>query len=219
MPSKMPVGAIIPRSRLQCPLLAGPGTKRLLLKDDQAMAGPLLRAAEQLAENNQHLIGSCDFYRTGPTSLDFFREAGWMIRADSQFHWRNRGLSQLLTIFWRHLSSRKRKAIRRERRKAQEAGRDYHAMFPAMISAPTHWDHFWQSSIRIPGRANGGRPISRARLLTCCMPENGREAAAHSGAGQDGTCRWRGRSECDRRRHSCTGAIGDAARDIPFSAF
>ncbi|WP_430427236.1 GNAT family N-acetyltransferase [Parasphingorhabdus sp.] len=130
-------GQYYPKIQIASPFSPVPGP-RLLLRD-KAMAVPLLRAAEQLAQNNQ--ISSVHATFIDADQLDYFREAGWMIRADSQFHWSNDGYSSF-DDFLAALSSRKRKAIRKERMKAVESVEIMHLTGDEIL--PEHWDYFWE---------------------------------------------------------------------------
>lgn len=130
-------GQYYPKIQIASPFSPVPGPR--LLMRDETMALPLLRAAEQLAENNQlssvHATFVCE------DQLDHFGEAGWMIRADSQFHWRNDNYANF-EDFLAALASRKRKAIRRERARAQEAVEIVHLSGEDI--QPKHWDYFWE---------------------------------------------------------------------------
>ena len=72
--------------------------------------------------------------------LELFRAAGWLTRVGTQFHWQNRDYADF-EGFLGALSSRKRKAIRKERTGAQEAVR-IEQISGADIT-PEHWDAFW----------------------------------------------------------------------------
>ena len=76
-----------------------------------------------------------------PAQLPLFEAAGWLARSDIQFHWLNRGYASF-DDFLGALSSRKRKAIRKERLAAQD-GVEIRALTGADIR-PEHWDAFWQ---------------------------------------------------------------------------
>jgi uncharacterized protein len=130
-------GQYYPKIQIAAPFSPVPGP-RLLLRDE-TMALPLLRAAEQLAENNN--ISSVHATFVDDNQIGVFREAGWLIRADSQFHWRNDDY-QDFDDFLAALSSRKRKAIKKERRKAREAVRIVHLSGDEIQSL--HWDYFWE---------------------------------------------------------------------------
>lgn len=130
-------GQYYPKIQIASPFSPVPGP-RLLLRDE-TMALPLLRAAEQLAENNN--ISSVHATFVEDNQIGVFREAGWLIRADSQFHWRNDDY-QNFDDFLAALSSRKRKAIKKERRKAKEAVKIVHLSDDDI--QPVHWDYFWE---------------------------------------------------------------------------
>ncbi len=130
-------GQYYPKIQIASPFSPVPGP-RLLLRDE-ALAVPLLRAAEQLAANNG--ISSVHATFVTENQLDFFREAGWMIRSDSQFHWRNNGYTEFQD-FLDALSSRKRKAIKKERRNAQEAAEIIHVSGGDITAE--YWDYFWE---------------------------------------------------------------------------
>lgn len=130
-------GQYYPKIQIASPFSPVPGP-RILVRDN-AFAAPLLRAAEQLAENNG--ISSVHATFVTANQLDLFRDAGWMIRADSQFHWCNNGYEDF-DGFLAALSSRKRKAIRRERRKARENVDIVHLVGDEIQSH--HWDYFWE---------------------------------------------------------------------------
>ncbi len=130
-------GRYYPKIQISSPFspVSGP---RLLLRD-AAMALPILRAAEQLAQSNG--ISSVHATFIAEDQLDYFRDAGWLIRADSQFHWYNHGYEDF-DQFLATLTSRKRKAIRRERSKAQSTVEIIHLAGNEIKSR--HWDYFWE---------------------------------------------------------------------------
>jgi hypothetical protein len=70
-----------------------------------------------------------------------FREAGCLERIGAQYHWFNRGYRDF-EEFLSALASRKRKAIRRERREAQESGLSIVRLEGDGIREE-HWDAFW----------------------------------------------------------------------------
>jgi predicted N-acyltransferase len=62
-------------------------------------------------------------------------------RTTQQFHWRNEGYADF-DAFLASLSSRKRKAIRKERERAQSFGGEIEVLTGDAIH-PEHWDAFW----------------------------------------------------------------------------
>jgi uncharacterized protein len=86
--------------------------------------------------------------------------AGLLARSTQQFHWENRGYTDF-DAFLAELSSRKRKAIRKERRTAQGFGGDIVALTGDAIE-PAHWDAFWRF-YQDTGSRKWGRPyLTRA---------------------------------------------------------
>ena len=67
-------------------------------------------------------------------------EAGWLLRTGQQFHWENRGYATF-EDFLGALSSRKRKAIKRERRAVVEAGIEVRPLMGGEVTA-AEWDQF-----------------------------------------------------------------------------
>ena len=130
-------GSYYPKLQIAVPFTPAMGPR--LLVRDAALAVPLLRAAEQLCRLNDLSSAHATFVEEAQIPL--FEEAGWLIRSDIQFHWRNRGFASF-DDFLSLLSSRKRKAIRKERQAAQE-GVDIRRLRGSAI-LPEHWDAFWE---------------------------------------------------------------------------
>src|SRR5690606_22676819 len=129
-------GAYYPKLQIAAPFT--PATGPRLLLEDEAYAAPPLRAAESLCR--RHGFSSAHATFMDPAQLPLFERAGWLPRSDIQFHWLNRGYAAF-DDFLAALSSRKRKAIRKERQAAQ-AGVEIRAFAGAAIR-PDHWDAFW----------------------------------------------------------------------------
>jgi len=94
---------------------------RLLLRPDAppAAEGTLIAAMVELARRSK--VSS--LHVTFPTRGEWERlgAAGFLQRTGQQFHWENDGYASF-DAFLEALNSRKRKAIRRERRDALEGG-------------------------------------------------------------------------------------------------
>jgi hypothetical protein len=129
-------GAYYPKLQIAAPFT--PATGPRLLLSNPAYAAPLLRAAETLCR--RHGFSSAHATFIEPEQLALFERAGWQARSDIQFHWFNRGYASF-EEFLGQLSSRKRKAIRKERLAAQE-GVEIRALTGTKIR-PEHWDVFW----------------------------------------------------------------------------
>ena len=130
-------GQYYPKLQIAVPFTPATGPRLLLC--DEAYAAPLLRAAETLCAQNGLSSAHATFIEPGQRHL--FERAGWLPRADIQFHWHNRGYGRF-EDFLADLSSRKRKDLRKERARAQE-GVTIRRLSGAEIR-PEHWDAFWE---------------------------------------------------------------------------
>lgn len=129
-------GSYYPKLQIAVPFTPATGPRLLLA--DPALAAPLLRATEQVCEENG--LSSAHATFIAPEQVPLFEAAGWLIRSDIQFHWENRGYASF-DDFLGALSSRKRKDIRKERAAAQEGVEIRHLTGAAIL--PEHWDAFW----------------------------------------------------------------------------
>jgi uncharacterized protein len=129
-------GQYYPKLQIAAPFSPVPGP-RILIKD-MSLAPMLLAAAEAVVKQNglssAHATFVCE------AQLQLFRDAGWLIRTGSQFHWANAGYSTF-DDFLSALSSRKRKAIRKERAAAQSAV-EIEILRGDEIRGE-HWDAYW----------------------------------------------------------------------------
>ena len=128
--------------KLQCAVPFTPVTgRRLLARPD---AGPdlraaLLTAATQMAERSG--ISSLHVTFCTKEECDIGTAAGLLPRLTQQFHWLNRSYTTF-DDFLARLSSRKRKAIRKERAVAKSFGGTIRRLTGTEIR-PEHWDAFW----------------------------------------------------------------------------
>jgi predicted N-acyltransferase len=129
-------GSYYPKLQIAVPFTPANGPRLLLA--DPVYAAPMLRAAEALCQ--RHGFSSAHATFIEPAQLPLFERAGWQPRSDIQFHWLNRGYANF-DDFLAQLSSRKRKAIRKERVAAQQ-GVEIRALTGTEIR-PEHWDAFW----------------------------------------------------------------------------
>jgi len=151
-------GRYYPKLQIASPFSPVPGP-RLLLRNP-ALAPALLSAAESLVRVNG--LSSAHATFVAPEQVPLFESFGWLIRIGNQFHWQNRGY-QDFDDFLGALASRKRKAIRRERRQAQDAV-SISRLTGADIQ-PRHWDAFWQFYIDT-GARKWGRPYLTRKAFT-----------------------------------------------------
>jgi len=125
-----------------------------LLGDDR---NALLAALETVTVQNQLSSAHITFLTDEETKAAEAR--GWLRRDGLQFHWFNRGYASF-DEFLAALSSRKRKAIRKERAAAIE-GLEIVALRGAAIE-PAHWDAMW-NFYQHTGARKWGRPyLTRA---------------------------------------------------------
>ncbi|MGV3457831.1 GNAT family N-acetyltransferase [Sphingomonas sp.] len=129
-------GRYYPKIQVAVPFTPVPGP-RLLLRDP-ALAPALIAGIAALTDNNR--LSSAHATFVDEAQLPLFEQAGWLIRAGTQFHWHNRDYADF-DAFLADLSSRKRKAIRKERARAVEGLTIRHLTGAEITDA--HWDAFW----------------------------------------------------------------------------
>ncbi|MDP9416226.1 MAG: GNAT family N-acetyltransferase [Pseudomonadota bacterium] len=151
-------GRYYPKLQIAVPFTPVPG--RRLLARDPHLAPALVAAAEAVVRNNGLSSAHATFIAAEEVPL--FEKAGWLIRLDSQFHWHNQGYGSF-DEFLASLSSRKRKAIRKERREALEGLSVEHVTGTAITER--HWDAFW-SFYQDTGSRKWGRPYLTRRFFS-----------------------------------------------------
>ena len=151
-------GSYYPKMQIAVPFTPATGPRLLLA--DPALAAALLRAAEQVCEENG--LSSAHATFIAPDQVPLFDAAGWLLRSDIQFHWENRAYASF-DDFLAALSSRKRKDIRKERAAAQEGVEIRHLTGAAIL--PEHWDAFW-NFYQDTGARKWGRPYLTREAFT-----------------------------------------------------
>jgi hypothetical protein len=138
------------------------------------VTGPrlMVRAGADPAMVRRALIAGCvalarsagvsSLHVTFPTEAEWrgLGAAGFLLRTDRQFHWSNRGYRSF-DDFLAQLASRKRKAVRRERRAALTAGLAIETLTGAAIT-PAHWDAFYRCYVATSERKWGMPYLTRA---------------------------------------------------------
>ncbi|HWI86261.1 MAG TPA: GNAT family N-acetyltransferase [Sphingomonas sp.] len=147
-----------PKLQIAVPFSPVPGP-RLLLRD-AALAPALIAAAEAIVQQNDLSSAHATFIT--PEQVAWFESAGWLIRADRQFHWFNKDYADF-DAFLDALSSRKRKAIRKERAAAR-AGLEFQHLTGAEIEE-RHWDAFWHF-YQDTGARKWGRPYLKRSFFS-----------------------------------------------------
>src|SRR5688572_6974163 len=95
-------GEYYPKLQIAVPFTPVPG--RRLLAREPGFASALIAAAERIVDSNG--LSSAHATFIAEDERDLFEQAGWLIRADSQFHWLNQGYRSF-EDFLADLSSRK----------------------------------------------------------------------------------------------------------------
>jgi predicted N-acyltransferase len=151
-------GVYYPKLQIAVPFTPVPG--RRLLTRDPALAPALIAAAEAIVR--RHDLSSAHATFLHEEEVPIFEAAGWLIRVDSQFHWHNDGYRSF-DDFLAALSSRKRKAIRKERAAALEGIIVEHINGDAIEER--HWDAFW-AFYQDTGARKWGRPYLTRRFFS-----------------------------------------------------
>jgi uncharacterized protein len=158
-------GSYYPKLQIAAPFSPVPGPR--LLMRDPAVAPQLLAAAEAVAAQNGLSSVHATFVDAG--QLDYFSAADWLIRTGTQFHWRNDGYG-CFDDFLAALSSRKRKAIRKEREGANTAVEIQ--ILTGDEIRPEHWDALW-IFYQDTGARKYGRPYLTREFFNLIGPSMG----------------------------------------------
>ncbi len=129
-----------PKLQVASPFSPVPGPRLLRRPGGGVSAGTVANALVQACQ--AHDLSSVHVTFCQEDEWNELGEAGWLRRMGMQFHWENNGYKDF-DDFLGALSSRKRKVLRRERRDANAAGLEFHALSGADI-AERHWDAFFR---------------------------------------------------------------------------
>jgi len=144
--------------KLQCAVPFTPVTGPRLIAPDATVRLALLQAMAQIARQSGLSGAHVTFCTEAEAALA--EAAGFLSRASEQFHWLNQGYGTF-EDFLAQLSSRKRKAIRKERERAQAFGGSIRSLRGDEIE-PAHWDAFWGFYQDTGGRKWGRPYLTRA---------------------------------------------------------
>ena len=165
-------GRYYPKLLIAVPFTPATGP-RLLVRPDQdrpQVETNLLAGALEAARQAKVSSVNINF----PTEGEWRRlgDAGFLRRTGEQFHWLNEGY-ETFDDFLAALSSRKRKAIRRERRGATESGIDIETITGGDITEE-HWDAFFRFYLDTGSRKWGRPYLTREffSLIGETMPES-----------------------------------------------
>ncbi len=134
-------GRYYPKLQVAVPFTPATG-RRLLTRDGYEDAGQaaLLQALAQIATEQRLSSAHITFCTASEATLG--PDHGYLKRVTEQFHWENPDYGSF-DDFLNALSSRKRKAIRKERATAQGFGGRILQLTGNQIE-PQHWDAFWE---------------------------------------------------------------------------
>lgn len=152
-------GRYYPKLQLTVPFTPVPGPRLLVRPGTAEGAGAALvhgivEIARQLNVSSVHVTFAPE------EDAQMLARNGFLLRLGCQFHWTNRGYGSFEN-FLTDLSSRKRKAIRRERREALAGGISIRALSGGDIK-PQHWDAFFAFYMDTGGRKWGRPYLTRA---------------------------------------------------------
>ena len=133
-------GRYYPKLQIAVPFTPATG-RRFLTRPGFEVEGisALIQGAIQVAADNQ--LSSLHVTFCTEAEAIAGEQIGLLRRRTQQYHWENRGYNSF-DDFLTALSSRKRKAIRKERERAQAFGGTIHQLTGDAIR-PEHWDAFW----------------------------------------------------------------------------
>lgn len=134
-------GQYYPKLQIAVPFTPAPGPRLLVHptappETATVLADALRQICGQLTLSSAH-VTFCT-----PQEATTLTQRGWLPRLGMQYHWHNQGY-QTFDDFLAMLSSRKRKALKRERRDANAAGLTFETLRGANIT-PADWAAFYQ---------------------------------------------------------------------------
>jgi predicted N-acyltransferase len=148
-------GRYYPKLQIASPFSPVPGPRMLLAPglDMASLADALKIGAKQLKCSSVHatFCTEAEWHALG--------KAGWLQRMGVQYHWQNRGYADF-EAFLAALASRKRKAIRRERREAQD-GLEIRPLRGSEMGA-REWAAFYQFYLSTVDRKWGGAYLTES---------------------------------------------------------
>jgi hypothetical protein len=148
-------GDYYPKLQASVPFTPATG-RRFLTKSEDARAALLAAgraAVKELEASSLHVTFLTeDEWRAAG-------EAGYLLRADQQFHWENRGYTSF-DQFLAELSSSKRKNLRKEREAVRAAGVEFDWLTGSDLTE-AHWDTFFAFYMDTGGRKWGHPYLTR----------------------------------------------------------
>lgn len=156
--------AAVPFSPVTGPrLLVRPGDTAETVRS--ALTAGLIEVTQRMGVSSLHVTFPLE------SEAEWLESAGFLIRHGRQFHWKNDGYESF-DDFLANLSSRKRKNIRKERKKVEEAGIRI-GMLTGDDIKPQHWDEFYRFYVNTYDRKWGYPYLTREffAMIGDRMPE------------------------------------------------
>jgi predicted N-acyltransferase len=153
-------GRYYPKLQIAVPFTPVPGPRLLVKPGPKAIADEELLASAAIEVARQGGLSSIHLTFLAADTATRLRTLGFLTRTGQQFHWQNRGYTSF-DDFLATLTSRKRKAARKEREAALAPGIEIeHLTGPAITEA--HWDAMF-AFYTDTGNRKWGRPyLNRA---------------------------------------------------------
>jgi len=163
-------GRYYPKLLCAVPFTPVPGPRLLLRPGAPSEARTHLIAA-MIEITKRGRISSLHVNFPDRADAELMTEAGFLPRLGQQFHWANDGYRDF-DDFLTSLSSRKRKAVRKERREALAPGLDIEVLTGQDLK-PRHWDAFFKFYLATSDRKWGSAYLNRRffALIGERMPE------------------------------------------------
>jgi uncharacterized protein len=150
-------GAYYPKLQVAVPFSPVPGPRLLFRPDgglpEAALAQALVQACQGLDLSSVHVTFCTE------ANWQTLGAAGWLQRLGMQYHWDNQGYGSF-DDFLGALASRKRKALRRERRDANAAGLTFRTLRGPEIKR-AEWDAFYRFYTSTVDRKWGSAYLTR----------------------------------------------------------
>jgi uncharacterized protein len=151
-------GRYYPKLLSAVPFTPVPGPRLLLHPSAPAEARSHLLAG-LIEFTKRRRISSLHVNFPEPSEADALTEAGFLQRVGQQFHWTNEGYRDF-DDFLVALNSRKRKAVKKERREALARGLEIEVLTGAELK-PRHWDAFFEFYLATSDRKWGAAYLNR----------------------------------------------------------
>ncbi len=174
-------GRYYPKLLSASPFTPVPGPRLMLRAGAPAeIRAHLIAAMIELAKRRR--ISSLHVNFPERADMDALTEAGFLRRLGQQFHWQNDGYGDF-DDFLAALNSRKRKAVKKERREALAPGLEIEILTGADLK-PRHWDAFYEFYLATSDRKWGSAYLNRRffGLIGERMPEKIALVMARHGA-------------------------------------